>query len=848
MKDLKNILPQVEFKKIYENIQIEKNELFSKYKLNEDMDFSNNVGWSKSVKIFSFAAKYVEYAKLGILKKQLDNEFRKAVLVAIDLMQLSIKEQETLSFDDAFNGLLEYSSEVSIETNTTTTHYVERILNLEKEQKETYKEIYELELEIVKYKYEKTYKKSVQDAQTAKTTQNDTNNDKIIIFKKGNTYEENLKNQIATINSLFGKLESDDLKTNNNSGMLAVISKKLEKEINTINDDTAKNALIKFKNDIDSKIKALPQSSIEESEYNQRKDSYIGKITSNSDSSKSDILKKMNDLWLKIELYYNGDNKHIKHQDDKTKEIYHKIAKLIHPNSLHDKNLTFDDLKNRLKEASKLSKEFKLNENLKLLFNQYMKLFEKRINEKFEKIFEDTDPKALSQNSTNTDLVPVQNKSNLPAQIQGQENDDELAEMKNKMKILKEKIVKFTESISMEQKESLTTTVNQKVTIKQTIKLNENDRKNKNVSSAYEKYKDSGNFDCEQIMKLLTSDDDKKKFIKIVIDNVNNETLKVIALKAVALYNPEYGQAKEGIYSRVNFRTTDADRTKIENKWLKMISQVKAKYMLCFSLNGSFPESIDPIGLMNSDKDLREKFKEYGDQAKDKVAKTKTKDDNLNTPDTSTCQLKNLGIETNQIAKYGIFVINNKSDKNSGGALGILVKKENYDGIVTYIVLEYYYWDKVIDDIICKDDETIETNKINDILIKYKIPNNINDDSFYEKMIKLIGINETDKKRIIFFNNAKIKVSVANPFILSSIINNKQININHNDKATKELVEETLTDKNNVNLFFKLDNIFNIKDVKPWNKNINLLYFNDDYSNIIKNNKINIKKNMKKNQ
>jgi len=822
MRDFKNLLPQADFKKIYENIQIEKTELFSDYKLNEDMDFSNKLGWSQSVvgsainKIFSFVTKYVEYIKLGILKKQIDNEFRKAVLVAIDAMNLTIKEKDPLSFDDAFDGMVEYTSEITVETHASTTNYINSIMKLEEQQQEAYKEIHELEIEILRYKYKKTLEKDkaaqAQAAQTAQTEQND----KIVLFKKGKTVEENLENQIATVNSLIGKLNAEDLKTNNNSGMLAAISKKLEEEIAITNDGTAKNALVKFKEDIDSKIKELPQSTIDDTDYNQRKDSYISKITIEKDLKKefTNFNKKL------IELFKNQT-------DDSKKKTLRKIIRefggedQIRTMSDEELKKKVDNAKISLKNAG-----FALNDiiNDNYSFNDFFDLCEKIYYMNFEKLFEDNLPvkkgNTLPAQTNKGNTLPAQtNKGNtLPAQTnkeqtqgqtqgQGQTQDEEVTAMNLKIKTLKEKIVKFKQSISAEQKESLTATLDTKTTVKESIKLNLND--GEDVTKAYEKYKNSDDFDCEEIMKLLTNDEDKKKFIKIVIDHVNNETLKVIALKAVALYDPEYGQAKEGIYSRVNFRTTDADRTKIENKWLQMISQVKAKYMYCFSMNGSFPQSLDPIGLMNSDKSLRKSFQEYGTQAKDAVKETKPKDgnDDLNKPTLNTYQLANLGLSIGKIKEFGILTL-----QSSKWTLGLLIKKIIYNKKIAYMLLDYYKWEEILKNVSLEENKT---DDVNDILKNNKYLNPIEDKNISDDvLLNILKILGDLKRRSIFLVKNDIKIGVKNPFIVSRLsLTDTDIYINYVDSDDKFKTNKLsdITDKITLGKI-NIDNIYSIKD------------------------------------
>jgi len=795
MKTFKNLLPQAEFKSIYEDSTIQKN-LESYDKIYEDMDFSNRTGFSESLvgrainKIFSFAAKLVEYAILGKLKKQFDDELKKATMVAIDLMGLDIKKSQEQSFDSLFSGVLEYTSEKTIEESSSASFVMTKILKLQREQQESYLEIEKLQIEIQKIRNKKTLEKQNKDTQTQdaqaqgqSTATQDQDIAKIILFKKGKDEQENLNNQVATIKSLIGKIIVNDIKTNNNSGMLAVISSKLAQEIKTIKDENSKTELEKFKLDIDNKIKSFKEPKMDEETYKKRKESYSEVIKGENINYK----KLLEDLLKKITNNFTSGK--YKDRPD-LKKVYRELTMLLHPDKYSDanSNISVDDLKKMLDKANELIKEHNLILENNIL-EEYIKLFEEAI---FSKLYED------EQTGLATTSQP-QTQSNKAQIIQDDEDDEEIITMKAKIETLNIKIKKFKETITEEQKLSMTSTFNKKTTIKQSLKLNLGD--SSQTKQSYEKFKDSEEISCDLIMKSIDEkykdetkiEEAKKKFIEIVIKSVNSETLKVIALKAVMLYDREnYKDARSHVYSRVNFSTTHPDKVKIENKWLQMISNVKAKYMLCFSTIGTWPNSIDPIGLMNSDKKLRENFNEYGPEAKDAIKNGDTTDNKTNT---TKCQMEKLGLtSSNEFDEEDdVFIIFEK--KGMEFEIGVLFEKLE-EG---FFVKSIFAYDKILTDL--KDcSETTSSDDIEKILKqnRWDISYSMYDDADKQRLEKFKEIIKPSDKTIYYLSNKSLSKSM-NQFYESNINQSGVLNFRKFNNNKK--LEDIITDDIEINSF-----------------------------------------------
>jgi len=86
---MRNLLNNKDFKKLKE-LQ----------KLNENMDFSNDIGWSETLvgsllnKLFSFAAKNIKMVILSRLKKKLEDQYLKAALITLSKYEVKLEQEE----------------------------------------------------------------------------------------------------------------------------------------------------------------------------------------------------------------------------------------------------------------------------------------------------------------------------------------------------------------------------------------------------------------------------------------------------------------------------------------------------------------------------------------------------------------------------------------------------------------------------------------------------------------------------------------------------------------------------------------------------------------------------------
>ena len=196
-----------------------------------------------------------------------------------------------------------------------------------------------------------------------------------------------------------------------------------------------------------------------------------------------------------------------------------------------------------------------------------------------------------------------------------------------------------------------------------------------NIKKVIELYGDVdyGEIDSKKLVAKFREDSELRKKAESF---VNKESLKAIALKASWMYKSEkYKDQRNDHYSRVNFTTTEADQNKIENTWKTFISDVKAMYSPFFNdESGNFPNTLDPIALINSDETFRKNFDQYGKKADD-VATGGVEKDNDNIPTEETLNDLKLTTPKNglQDSQYGMIMFNSSGDEVKD--LGMIVKK-----------------------------------------------------------------------------------------------------------------------------------------------------------------------------
>ena len=137
--------------------------------------------------------------------------------------------------------------------------------------------------------------------------------------------------------------------------------------------------------------------------------------------------------------------------------------------------------------------------------------------------------------------------------------------------------------------------------------------------------------DPEKLMLLFS---ENIKLREEAVKMVDKEALKEIALRAQWIYDTtKYTDKRNTAYTRVNWTVTDSDAARLENTWKKLITKSKSAYRTFFDdENGVFPKTLDPIWLINNDEDFRKKFDSYSsNDASKKTGLGNTT--NLNPPD-----------------------------------------------------------------------------------------------------------------------------------------------------------------------------------------------------------------------
>ena len=262
-----------------------------------------------------------------------------------------------------------------------------------------------------------------------------------------------------------------------------------------------------------------------------------------------------------------------------------------------------------------------------------------------------------------------------------------------------------------------------------------------------------------------------------------------------------------------------------------MISDVKREYMPYFSQTGVFPEEIDPIKLMKSDKYFRkdDAWKEYEDKCKT-VGKTTNDDDETNQSFFTKDDLDKLGLVENtgkEDVKLLIFRL-----KKSLKKIAILFKKITYteNNIGIYYLLNIFDIDNLL----------IELGKVdnNENVIVDIIKDNIVNSDYVgdlESIYRIIKL--TDNKKIdintsktLFIGNKdelahgpktfRIFTMSGDNTYLSSYIDNKDNNYT-TELFTIDQYDNEIKRKTDFKFKLGLINSYTITSGKIWKEFIN---------------------------
>jgi len=253
-------------------------------------------------------------------------------------------------------------------------------------------------------------------------------------------------------------------------------------------------------------------------------------------------------------------------------------------------------------------------------------------------------------------------------------------------------------------------------------------------------------FDIEKTKKLFKQNPNLRT---VAISSINKEALKEIQLKAEWLYDTKKGNdERSGVYSRINWTTTQPDMKKLENTWKQYIANTKSMFNDLFKdESGNFPKDIDPIALANSDETFRKEFKQYAEEGK-----TKTPIIGGSNSEMSSEEIVAFGFESNDLndGNYGIF----KCTSTLGEQFGMFVQKieagSSTDKVIMYKFIGILDIKKMMLDFNrMSPNDKKDTGKIHELLRKYTYLSTI-ESIGHEKdkeMLKIYnGYNHTDNK------------------------------------------------------------------------------------------------------
>jgi len=851
MKEFKNLIGQVEFKLLYENNKIENKNLFDGL-LNESengnhMNFGNRTGFGESLigrainKIFSFGKTKIMYQYLKTYQDEVEDVYLRAILATFSVMKIEVvnekeveaqAQEEPQTQEEPQNQTIGSGSKYEMVLyNGLTTELSKALTNNNNKEKfkvslksygfndETITEVLKYVEDIQKLQKDKNNNKQSTPRQSKdsfimqklKKLGYEKKTINVKKFEDDGDLNTTVNNQIIFMSNVLNTIEGESL-SKKNIGMLSKIKDNIEKEKNNLSDDN-KNKLSNIQSSIDNIIDGKEKIEISDDEYTKN-------IKSENDLSIDEMVSiitevfqyyfKIGEQEKKKSLEKCGGDK----EDEryiKTSKTWKKITKSIHPDKVahFTKKEEFIDFlvtaQNLFIEAGVYESYRQINIDLELIKEVFQ----------YGYIREDSQEQTKNNNeqTSNKETNPIDEK------IKSLKNDIVIAFKKDKdgNNKIKEKI----KSIKLSNIGNINS---DKDAVKKAIRdLNDISYTDIDPAKKLLELKNSG--DKEQLIS----------FYKIVIDNVNKEALKVIALKAEMLYNREtYKDARSEIYSRVNFTITDPDKMKLEQSWKKKISEVKSIYMPFFSSTGSFPQDLDPIALIESDKTMRTTFAEYGDDARN-ILKDNSSN---NVGGVVSPQLEKLQLSQKKINNMNyVFDVVDSNDIKFTYSLFFQAVNKISDSEKYNINLYLFKGLILLDDLIkiekMKEENlnNLKDSEIKNLIDKYSITKESDVDSFsnslddkwikekieryknyLNKMVKF-----TNNKTLFLYNSQMITKGPKNMILLSDennelkmVVNN--INVDFNEDGSKYNVEKII-----------IKNAYYVKENNYWNK-LNNIY------------------------
>jgi len=786
---MKNILSSKEFKtiktydEIYENI----NHKQSYGSLYESMDFSNRIGWSESLlgravnKIFSWGKTLTQKRILSDLKNQVENVFFKGVVLAMAKNGINANDIETVNLMvDVW--LLENSQYDKIKDMPGSEDDIllqERMLKTWQmptkfEKKIFYFDNVPVEVDFEKYKMlvipdypnvtlidsqttiPEEIKQSAAKFRGIKDYVKDDYEDILVITVQGENDRQGKKQiEEETYFVIINKVKSENKNTNNIEGQntdsnttgSTIATGSTINQLGAANISGSTNLEIEYK---------IGNTYIYYNKEGGKKPCRIlsmenvikpGKDTlylTKDDVKTNDKIENGLVLVQFLDKEYNVTNSIISVDKSKLKEFWQEVkaeADTIIDKLLKNPNLK-DEQKTKLDTLKKISNSFfnkevwdretdggikgqelltnwkkfkELSKNLeeqitpKQIQNNQKVLTESRYtNFVIDRIFEKIDE--LIQNMSEAAIIdpnPPSNKTSIGTKIKT---------------ILFKKDAKASVGLNSDKKLS---------SILNSIRMSPEEH---DMMKAYGKL-DIGSLDQKGILKKFVDDANLRKQATELVDK---EALKEIQLRAEWMYDREkYKDSRSDVYSRVNWNTTDPDKMKLENDWKKKLAKVKSDYTPFFGEeNWNFPITLDPIALVNSDKDARTSFKQkdFSEHVESDKIKGNTNLKGQSEEEKEISKLLGLVSPPVLSGSYGVFRLNTTSNGRMFMMIFKHLQKENlhcfkYLGIIDYQSIEED-WKK----------------------------SNTKDKAFAESLLKQYHYTKTETKTSSSIDNAKQEV------------------------------------------------------------------------------------------
>ena len=707
---MKNILGQKEFKQL-KNLQ----------QIKESMDFSNRIGWSDCLvgravnKFFSFITKNIYLSILKRLKSELDDQYLKGIVIAV------AKNNVTLKADKSQLAAVDI-----VLMHKKDANYIVNVYEIPSSNGET-----------MTYKFE-IPKNSIGDFKAQITS--DENSTWIYDNQNNPEYIEDLKENFEIDVTAENGTTKMKVKVEI-SEVLAALPPKVEEPKPEEKKELAKYEVMN-ELDYNKQIQMIQKFVGEFKKECAKENDYALMIRisqalykeSEQVGNMLSIVSNIAEPSDKIAIYKeNSENykKYVEMLKSLADELKNK-AETINEEKKQKKELSDEEVEQIINKAGKITLE-DADEYFKEISSIYTKLSKKFTGEKKTKLQD-------AYRETTKSLHPDTKK-----QYSDEERFNNYTTFKNLVTTLNEAVNNNYDELLIEKAfYDFEKEINEKVNIDQSKQFKQNKVKNLFTSKDRKKLEK----DKEQLSKYydidinkINPDDLAKKFDenpnlrKSAVNNVNKEALKEIALRASWIYDIEkYKDQNNTHYSRVNFTTTQTDAAKLKNTWLQLISKSKAAFSPFFSETNNFPESLDPIALMNSDETFRRSFNQYGKKEADNNSNLSEKG-RLNDINPKLDNKMKLVSQKLSDSQYGLISFKpKKSDKS----FVLVVQKIEKSNLHIFKYIGIYDFKKIQSEIAKETDP----NKIKEIIQNY----NYSGSDMYTKKI-------TDTTELNFFRD-----------------------------------------------------------------------------------------------